>query len=150
MFFPYIMVAPYADRSEARDGLRRFLEIVDHASMHQRPYERLIAWQEAYALCLRIYAVTRSFPAAEQYALTNQLRRAATSVPLNIAEGNTKRSSKDKAHFLDIAHASLEEVHCEARLARDLEYVEKRVFLEIDDHVQRVSYLMTKMRAALV
>lgn len=118
--------------------------------MHQRPHEKLIVWKEAYNLCLSIYRTTSTFPSYERFGLTNQMRRAASSVPFNIAEGNTKRSGPEKIRYLDIAAASLEELHCESCLSRDLEYLPKEKFLAIDQRIQRVSYLLIRLRSALV
>ena len=118
--------------------------------MHERPHEKLIAWREAYGLCLKVYKCTTRFPSHEQFALTNQMRRAAYSVPLNIAEGNTKRSSKDKARFFEIARGSLEELHCQCRIAHGLRYLDRAEFTAIDDHLQRVSYLLHRLRSAIL
>lgn len=117
--------------------------------MHERPYEKLVVWQEAYKLCLFIYKVSKAFPADERFGVTNQMRRAAYSVPMNIAEGNEKRSKKEKEHFLEIAHASLEELHCVSRLSCDLKYLHTQDFQKIDDYIQRISYLLIKLRSAI-
>lgn len=114
----------------------------------ERPYEKLIVWQEAYKLCLVIYKLTAGFPSHERFGLVSQMRRSAYSVPINIAEGNARRSAKEKARFFEIAHASLEELHCEFRLSLDLDYLTKADFLELDDRIQRVSYLLIKLIAA--
>jgi four helix bundle protein len=118
--------------------------------MHQRPYEKLIVWQEAHNLCLWIYEVTRSFPAQEKYRLVGQMCRSAYSIPTIIAEGNARRSKRDKAHFLETALASLEELHYQCILSRDLQYLTPERFVEADDHLQRVSYLLTKLRTSLI
>jgi four helix bundle protein len=110
-----------------------------------RPYEKLIAWQEAYALCLMIYRITKTFPADERFGLTSQIRRAASSVPINIAEGNVKRSSKEKIQFFRIAQGSLEETHCESRLAKDVGYLKEEDFLSIDQQIHKTSYLLTQL-----
>ncbi|HRH92929.1 MAG TPA: four helix bundle protein [Candidatus Peribacteria bacterium] len=114
--------------------------------MHQRPYEKLIVWQEAYKLCLFVYRVTSEFPSYEKFGLANQARRSAVSVPLNIAEGNAKHSKPDQARFLDIAIGSLEELHCSLRISRDLEYMDNGQFERIDHSVQRTSFLLMRLR----
>ena len=114
--------------------------------MHQRPHETLIVWQEGYSLCLYTYKVTKSFPNDERFGLVSQMRRSSASVPLNISEGNAKRTPKDRTRFLDIAKASLEELHCLARLSFDLEYLNKDALIGIDDRVNRLSYLLIKTR----
>jgi four helix bundle protein len=117
--------------------------------MHQRPYEKLIVWKEAHLLCLRIYRETKVFPIEERFSLVSQMRRAAYSVPMNIAEGNTKHSRKDQCRFIDIAMGSLEELHYQSLLAREIRCLSDTAFIAIDDAVQRVSYLLTKLRQSL-
>jgi len=116
---------------------------------HSRPYEKLIAWQEAHQLCLCIYRTTKVFPADEKFELVNQMRRASSSVPMNIAEGNARRSKKDKAHFFEIAISSLEEVHYQCRLSFDLGYMKKGTLDEVNNHIGRTGYLLTKLRQAI-
>jgi four helix bundle protein len=117
--------------------------------MHIRPYEKIIAWKEAHQLCLRIYQLTTHFPSHERYALVSQMRRSAYSVPMNIAEGNAKRSAKEKERFFEIASASLEELHYQLLLGRDLKYLTQEVFDECDAHIHRTSYLLMRLRASI-
>ena len=116
--------------------------------MTQRPYEKLIVWQEAYKLHLWIYSLTEKFPKKEQYSLVKQMRTAAYSVPMNIAEGNAKRTPKHKCQFFEIGLGSLEELHCQTRMACDLHYITEEEFHKTDEHINRVSYLLTRLRAA--
>ena len=85
-----------------------------------RDYTKIKAWQLADDLTVAIYKATGAFPREEQYALTSQLRRAAYSVPSNIAEGSARETQKDYLHFLHIARGSLTEaqyfVHLSSRL----------------------------------
>ncbi len=69
-------------------------------------YKNLIAWQKAHALALAVYRATEPFPARERFGLTQQLRRAALSIPTNIVEGANRKSKKEFRHFLDIALGS--------------------------------------------
>jgi len=117
--------------------------------MQKRQYEKLIVWQEAYSLCLWIYRVTKGFPPEERFGLVSQMRRSSYSVHMNIAEGNSRRSKKDKLHFLEMSASSLEELHCQCLMARDLTYCTETDFREVDDHIQRVSYLLMKLRSSL-
>ncbi len=87
-----------------------------------RTFEDLIVWQKAHQWVLTIYRFTEAFPAREIYGLTSQLRRAAVSVPANIAEGFKKFSAADKRRFMNIAQGSLEECRYYMILARDLQY----------------------------
>ncbi len=118
--------------------------------MHLRPHEQLIVWKESHELCVWTYGITRDFPSSEKFGLTNQMRRSAYSVPTNIAEGNAKRTHKDKARYFEIALGSLEELHYQFVLSKDLQYINQAIFLKADDHIQRVSFLLTKLRGAFV
>ncbi len=69
---------------------------------------------------------------------------------MNVAEGNSKRSRKDKAHFYETALGSLEELHYQCLLSKDLGYISMQDFSNIDDHIQRVSYLLTKLRSVFL
>ena len=114
--------------------------------MFKRSYNKLIAWKEAHALCLWIYKVTKRFPSEELYSLTKQMRRSAYSVPATIAEGNCRRSKKDKAHFFEISLSSLDELHYQCTLALDLGYITKEQFCVAEEQINRTGYLITKLR----
>jgi four helix bundle protein len=86
-------------------------------------YRNLIAWQKAKVLALDIYRCTRAFPKDELYGLTSQMRRAAISVPSNIAEGRGRHSRKEFVQFLYHARGSLLELENQLEIARDLEYL---------------------------
>jgi four helix bundle protein len=70
----------------------------------------LAVWQKAHQMVLQVYRITGSFPAEERFGLTSQMRRAAVSVPANLAEGFKKRGVRDKLNFYNIAQGSLEEL----------------------------------------
>ncbi len=89
-------------------------------------FEQLIAWQKSQDLAVAIYKITKPFPADERFALTNQLRRAVSSVSANIAEGFGRRSAKDKLHFYAIAYGSLLETKNFAYLAARLNYLDEK------------------------
>ena len=86
-------------------------------------YKTLKAWQHAQRLAIEAVRVSRRFPDYEQNALADQLRRACYSVPLNIAEGNTRYGSRECRRFLDTARGSLAEVETIIEMARELEYL---------------------------
>ena len=85
-------------------------------------FTELIVWQKAHEFVLGVYGVTKIFPKEELFGLTSQLRRAAVSIPANIAEGYRKRGKRDKARFFNIAEGSLEECYYYMILANDLGY----------------------------
>jgi four helix bundle protein len=74
-----------------------------------KSFEDLLVWQKAHTYVLEIYRITKAFPKSELFGLTSQMRRAATSIPANIAEGFKKRTPREKVRILNIAPASLEE-----------------------------------------
>ena len=82
----------------------------------------LIVWQKSHKLVLNIYRITQKFPSEEKFGLVNQIRRAAVSVPANIAEGFKKRGRADKARFMNIGEGSTEECRYYLILSRDLGY----------------------------
>jgi four helix bundle protein len=91
--------------------------------MSQSNYRNLKAWQKARALARTIYEVTASFPSDERFGLTSQLRRAAVSVPSNIAEGDGRLTNGEWRHFLGQARGSLLEIETEILLAMDFGYL---------------------------
>jgi four helix bundle protein len=92
-----------------------------------KDFRDLKVWQKAHQSVLDTYEVTQGFPAQERFGLTSQMRRAAISIPANIAEGFKKRSQRDKANFYNIGQGSLEELRYYLILARDLGYYENIV-----------------------
>ncbi|MBM7557064.1 four helix bundle protein [Halanaerobacter jeridensis] len=87
-------------------------------------HKELVVWQKAVDLVKIIYELTGDFPKSEEYGLSNQLRRAAVSVPSNIAEGAGRRSKKDFVWFLDIAMGSLSELETQLIIAKKLDYID--------------------------
>jgi len=87
-----------------------------------KDFQDLIVWQKAHQFVLFTYKVSDSFPTNETYGLTSQFRRAAISAPANIAEGFKKKTKPDKARYMNIAQASLEECRYYLVLAKDLGY----------------------------
>jgi four helix bundle protein len=86
-------------------------------------FRNLIAWQKAKQLVKEIYVLTKRFPKEEMFGLTSQLRRAAVSIPSNIAEGKGRGTSKDFCHFLVQARGSLFEAETQLELSRDLGFI---------------------------
>jgi four helix bundle protein len=105
-----------------------------------KDFQDLIVWQKAHQFVLSIYRFTKIFPKEELYGLTSQARRAAVSVPANIAEGFKKKTKPDKARYLNIAQGSLEESRYYLILARDLEYGETSLLMT---QLEEVSKLLT-------
>ena len=105
-----------------------------------QPHESLVAWQRADDLCVRIYALTkRAFAAEERFGLTAQVRRAAYSVPANIAEGFADTSKRWQLRYLRIAVGSLAEVGYALHLAHRLEYLTDDEYGKIEKQVRTVA-----------
>ncbi len=86
-------------------------------------FRKLVVWKRAHAVVLRIYSLTSDFPANERYGLISQLRRCAASVPINIAEGCGRQTSKELVRYVDIALGSASELEYQLLLAHELGYI---------------------------
>jgi four helix bundle protein len=111
-----------------------------------RTFEDLIVWQKAHAWVLEVYRFSEAFPSKEVYGLTSQLRRAAISIPANIAEGFKKSGVADKRRFMNIAQGSLEECRYYMILSRDLGYGDVS---ELMSHLEEVSRLLSAYTRAI-
>jgi four helix bundle protein len=106
-------------------------------------FEKLKVWHQARDFCSDIYKLTKSFPKEEMFGLTSQIRRAASSIALNIAEGSNRKSDNEFARFLKIAQASLCETVTALYLALDQQYVTKGTFQELYDNSINLSSRLT-------
>ena len=107
-----------------------------------RDYRDLIAWQKGMALVEEVYQATRAFPREETYALTNQVRRAAVSVPTNVAEGQGRGTDPDFVRFLWIAHASVREVETLVLIAGRLGYLDPAPVNRLIDRTSEVGRII--------
>lgn len=108
-----------------------------------RDYKNIVAWQKADDLALAVYEASRSFPKEEVYSLTSQLRRAAYSVPANIAEGASRNSQKDYLHFLFIARGSVAEVAYFIHLSQRLGYLTGDRHARLAEQADKASRVLT-------
>lgn len=111
-----------------------------------RPHQRLEAWSKALELVIDIYKRTEHFPKEERYGLTSQIRRAAVSIPANIAEGAGRHSKKEFAHFLSNSQGSASELETELVIAHRLGFLEENRFDELMVRVERIGRLLTGLR----
>ena len=109
-----------------------------------RTFTDLTVWRTAHELVLAIYKYTAAFPKPETYGLAAQLRRAAVSIPANIAEGFRRRGKADKARFMNIAEGSIEECRYYLILSKDLGYGETAEFTETLEQVSRMLHAYAK------
>ena len=112
-------------------------------------YKELIAWQKGLAFVVAVYAATRSWPKEEQYGLTNQVRRAAVSVPSNVAEGQGRASDNDFHRFLSMALGSLCEVETQLLIGRELGYLDDDTLDRLTDQSREVGRLLNGLMRSL-
>ena len=108
----------------------------------------LRVYQEAKLLVKEVYSLLDKFPKYELYALGDQLRRAVTSVPSNIAEGSGRFSIKEKIHFIEIAYGSLTETLCQLDLAHDLSYLTDEEFANEKERINIIGKQLSGLRAS--
>lgn len=113
-------------------------------------FEKLEVWQLSKELAVAIYQQTKTFPSDERYGLTTQMRRAALSVGANIAEGTTRSSAKDQAHFTTIAFSSLMELFSHLAIAFDLSYISESELLKYKQQIQLLSVKLSNLKASQV
>ncbi len=104
-----------------------------------RKFEEIVAWQKARILTKRIYEVTGSARFSRDFGLSDQIRRSSVSIMANIAEGFGRRTNKDFANFLVIAHASAAETQSHLYIALDLGYIPEATFKELYNHLDEIS-----------
>ncbi len=114
-----------------------------------RNFKELSVWQKAYQLCLEIYRLTKRFPKEEAYNLTSQIRRAAVSVPSNIAEGYGRRTGPDYIRSLYISYGSVCELETQIMLAGDLEYFSKKDLDKILSELAEVERMLKALIRSL-
>ena len=107
-----------------------------------RDFIKLKVWEKAHHLTLQVYRITKKFPSDERFGLTVQLRRAAASVPTNIAEGCGRDSERELARFMSIAAGSASEVEYQLRLACDLNYIQDEEYRELNQQVNEVKRML--------
>lgn len=109
-------------------------------------FEKLDVWQLAKQLVLNIYKNTANFPDNEKFGLTNQINRSAVSVASNLAEGSARLSSKDQAHFSQLAYSSLMELICQLDISYELNYINEDDYLKFREHISILAGKITGLR----
>jgi four helix bundle protein len=107
-----------------------------------KSYRDLTVWQRAKAFAVEIYRATESFPHREQYSLTDQIRRAAVSIPSNVAEGHIKRSDKVFANHLDIALGSAAELDTQLEIALEVSYLKPETYKSLVAELQEIMKML--------
>ena len=114
--------------------------------MYIYSFEKLEVWQLSRRLCADIYTLTRNFPKEEMYGLSSQIRRASVSIASNIAEGTSRSTDKDKAHFSTLAFSSLMEVLNQLIIATDLGYLENEKLLELRKFINELGNKLNALK----
>lgn len=107
-----------------------------------RDFKELKVWHKAHKCVLEIYRNTRNFPTEERFGLTSQLRRAAASVPSNIAEGCGREGDRELARFLSIAAGSASEVEYQLLLTHDLSFLDDEPYRQLDTQINEVKRML--------
>jgi four helix bundle protein len=109
----------------------------------EKPHKKLEAWKQSMDLVIEIYRTTENFPSQEIYGLTNQIRRAAISIPSNIAEGAARQTKKEFTNYLHMAQGSLSELDIQIELASRLGYFDQETFRMLDERLERIDKMIT-------
>jgi four helix bundle protein len=114
-----------------------------------RTHENLEVWKKSIEAALIVYKVTEGFPKEEKFGLTSQLRRAAVSIPANIAEGAARTSKKEFCHFLSNAQGSASEVETELLIAHRLGYVPAGKYMPLRGSIDEIGRMITGLSQQL-
>ena len=113
-------------------------------------YRNLVAYVKAKEVRQQVYRLLKRFPKEEQFALCNQLRRAAVSITSNIAEGMTRFSTKDKVHFIEIAYGSLMEVMSQLEVAQEENYISIEEFHNMETLIADTARLLSGLQRSFL
>ena len=111
-------------------------------------FEKLNVWIDSKELIKRIYMITKDFPNEEKFGLTSQLRKASVSVASNLAEGTSRITNKDKAHFTTISFSSLMEVLNQIIIAKELDFIKENDYQTLRTEIEKISNKLNALRKA--
>ncbi len=109
-------------------------------------FEKLDCWQQARELAVWVYTITKNFPAEEKFGLVSQMRRAAISIASNIAEGTSRKTSKDQFHFSTISYSSTIELLNDLIIANDLKLLPAEKYMEGREKIEKQTLLIAGLR----
>ena len=109
-------------------------------------YRKLNVYHKSMQLVANVYQLSKAFPECEKFGLSNQIQRAAVSVPSNIAEGMGRFSNKERIHFLEMANGSLMEVMCQLEVALILQYISQQQFDEQELFLSETTKMLVGLR----
>lgn len=112
-------------------------------------YENLQVWQKSVQFVTEIYRCTANFPAEERYGLTSQIRRAAVSLPSNIAEGAARETTRDFLRFISIGQGSLAELRTQLLIAKNLEYLSSEIYETLRINADEIGRMLSGLQKSL-
>ncbi len=113
---------------------------------YQFSFEKLNVWVDSKELIKLIYTITKDFPTEEKFGLTSQLRRASVSIASNLAEGTSRNTNKDKAHFTTLSFSSLMEVLNQIIIAKELSFIDENSYQIIRTEIEKISNKLNALR----
>lgn len=114
--------------------------------MYTFSFEKLKVWKEAIQLSKDIYKITSNFPDEEKFGLTSQIRRSTNSIAANLAEGTSRITNKDKAHFTTIAFSTTMEVLNHLIVSKELEFISEEDYLKSRERIYKISNMLNALR----
>lgn len=109
-------------------------------------FEKLVVWQESVSLVKDIYRITKEFPSEEKFGLISQLRRATVSISSNLAEGTSRKTSKDKAHFTTISYSSAMEVLNQFIISKELDFISENEIILEGRKIEKPANMLNSLR----
>ena len=109
-------------------------------------FENLKVWQESILLIKNVYEITNDFPKGEKFGLTSQIRRASVSMASNLAEGTSRKTQKDKAHFTTIAFSSAMELLNQLIISRELNFISENHYILARKKLEKITNMLNSLR----
>jgi len=116
--------------------------------MYRFSFEKLDVWKESVDFTKSIYLQTKTFPESEKFGLISQLRRASVSIASNLAEGTSRNTNKDKAHFTTLAFSSLMEVLNQLIISKELNFISEEDYIKLREDIGKISNMLNALRKA--
>lgn len=117
--------------------------------MYTFSFEKLEVWQNARMFILDIYKLTSKFPSNELFGITSQIKRSSSSIATNIAEGTSRNTNKDKAHFLTISYSSAMETLNHLIISKDLNYVSETEYIESREKIEKICNQINNLKSII-
>ena len=117
--------------------------------MDSRPHRKLDVWKKSMDFVKHVYRATETFPKSEIYGLSSQMRRAAVSIPSNLAEGAARKGKKEFSQYLNIAQGSISEIDTQIELSFILNFIEEKLYNDLMDELNTISKMLFGLSKSL-